>query len=77
MDPRGKGVGQLNVCWSQPFVPFTTAAGTLADFGDLPACKQRDQVAPCILGKTSGQGGKVGFIRILATAIADPKLYGH
>ena len=46
--------------------------------GDLTNCKNRDQVAPCILSKTGGQGGHVAFLKILATAnLLDPKFYGH
>ncbi|MEO8251581.1 MAG: hypothetical protein ABI578_03800 [Chloroflexota bacterium] len=72
-----KGIGQFNVCWSQP-VNFMTAAGTFAMKGDLPNCKQRDQVAPCVLAKTSGQHN-VGFLTILAPAnlLTDPAGYGH
>lgn len=70
-----KGIGQFNACWTQT-VNFLTAAGTWAMKGDLPNCKQRDQVAPCVLAKTSGQHN-VGFLTVLATNVADPFVYGH
>ena len=76
LDPRGQGVGLFNVCWTQP-VPFTTNTGASATTGDLPNCRQRDQVAPCIIAKTGGSGGKVAFLTILATANIEPRLYGH
>ena len=69
-----KGIGQFLVCWSQP-TPFLTATGATATKGDLPACKNRDQVAPCLLSKVSGQHN-VGFFTILATA-GDPRTYAH
>jgi hypothetical protein len=76
--PKGQGVGLFNVCWTQTF-PFTPlGGGAQVTTGDLPNCKQRDQVAPCIIAKTGGQGGKVVFLTILATANdPDPALYGH
>lgn len=77
VDPRGQGVGQFNVCWTQT-ASFRTVTGALATTGDLPNCKQRDQVAPCIIARTGGSGGKVVFLTILATANdPDPHLYAH
>jgi hypothetical protein len=77
LDPRGQGVGQFNVCWSQT-APFKTNTGAMSSKGDLPNCKQRDQVAPCIIARTGGSGGKVAFLTILATANdPDPRAYGH
>jgi hypothetical protein len=69
-----KGIGQFMVCWTQP-TPFLTATGATATKGDLPPCKNRDQVAPCVLSKTSGQHN-VGFFTILATS-GDPRTYVH
>ena len=70
-----KGIAQFNICWSQPtpFVPL--GGGTPVTVGDLPNCKNRDQVAPCVLSRTSGQHN-VGFFSILATA-GDPGTYAH
>jgi hypothetical protein len=77
IDPRDKGVGQFNVCWTQT-APFRTITGALATTGDLPNCKNRDQVAPCVLARTGGQGGHVAYLTILATANdPDPAAYGH
>jgi hypothetical protein len=82
IDPRGQGVGQFNVCWTQSSA-FTTASGAQSPpsgggfTGDLPACKQRDQMAPCIVSKTGGSGGGTVFLTVLATASLDPRLYGH
>lgn len=72
-----KGIGQYNVCWNQP-TPFLTLAGTMSMTGDLPNCKGRDQVAPCVISRTSGQHN-VGFFSVLADADdpADPFGYGH
>jgi hypothetical protein len=72
-----KGIGQFNVCWNQP-TPFMTLTGSTAMTGDLPNCKGRDQVAPCVLSRTSGQNN-VGFFSVLAPADdpADPFGYGH
>jgi hypothetical protein len=74
--PTQTGTGQYNVCWHQT-LPFTTAAGTFTTTGDLPNCKQRDQVAPCVVSRTSGQHN-VAFLTILTPSNdIDPKLYGH
>jgi hypothetical protein len=72
-----KGIGQFNVCWNQPTL-FTTLTGTTANTGDLPNCKGKDQVAPCVLSRTSGQHN-VGFFSILAPAHDpnDPATYAH
>jgi hypothetical protein len=61
-----KGIGQFNVCWNQP-TEFLTLTGSTAMTGDLPNCKGRDQVAPCVLSRTSGQNN-VGFFSVLADA---------
>jgi hypothetical protein len=78
LDPRDKGVGQFNLCWTQtvPFTPLGGGAPVLT--GDLPNCRQRDQVAPCVVARTAGQGGNVAFLTILGTAnLIDPKVYAH
>jgi hypothetical protein len=72
-----KGIAQFNICWSSP-TPFTTLSGSTATTGDLPNCKGKDQVAPCVLARTSGQHN-VGFFSILAPAhdVNDPATYAH
>jgi hypothetical protein len=78
IDPKGKGVGLFNVCWTQFYAFTPLGGGAQVTTGDLPNCKQRDQVAPCIIARTGGSGGKVVFLTILATANdPDPHLYGH
>jgi hypothetical protein len=71
-----KGIGLFNVCWHQQTY-FTSVSGALVTTGDLPNCRGRDQVAPCVLSRTSGQHN-VAFLSILTPAgDPDPFAYGH
>jgi hypothetical protein len=66
------GIGRYNICWKSP-KPFTPlGGGPLVTTGLLPNCKHND-VGPCVLFRTSGQGN-VGFFGILAPA-GDPQAY--
>jgi len=71
------GIGKLKVCWNQA-TPFTSLSGATVNTGDLPSCKGRNQVPPCVLSRTSGQHN-VAFLSILAPANdpSDPFAYGH
>lgn len=77
IDPRGQGVGLFNVCWTQSIAFTPLGGGPPVTTGDLPNCKQRDQIAPCVIARTGGSGGEVVFLTILATALPDPFGYGH
>lgn len=72
-----KGIGLFNVCWSQP-TPFMSNTGQLVTTGNLPTCKGKDQVAPCVASKVSGKHN-VAFLTVLADADDpnDPFGYGH
>ena len=67
-----KGIGQYNICWKSA-IPFTPlGGGPQVTTGLLPNCKN-DDVAPCVLFRTSGQHN-VGFFGILAPP-GDPQAY--
>jgi hypothetical protein len=72
-----KGIGMFNVCWSQP-TPFMSNTGQMVTTGNLPTCKGKDQVAPCVASRVSGQHN-VAFLTVLADAddASDPFGYGH
>lgn len=71
-----KGIGLFNVCWHQT-IAFKSVTGAQVTTGDLPNCAGRDQIAPCVLSKTSGQHN-VAFLSILTPANdPDPHTYGH
>jgi hypothetical protein len=70
------GIGLFNVCWHQTSL-FKSVTGAWVDTGDLPKCSGRDQIAPCVLSRTSGQHN-VAFLSILTPAgDPDPFAYGH
>jgi hypothetical protein len=73
-----KGIGLFEVCWSQPLSPFMSDTGQLVTTGNLPDCKGKDQVAPCVASRVSGQHN-VAFLTVLADADdpLDPFGYGH
>ena len=71
------GIGLLKVCWNQ-LTAFRSAGGAMVTTGDLPDCRGKNPVPPCVLSKTSGQHN-AAFLSVLAPANDpnDPFGYGH